>query len=237
MKAHLKYLNYIIRHKWFVFVAGLKTKAPLWRLLIHDWSKFRPSEWGPYVEYFYGSKPDPTEDELINLLRELTRDGCEANFNVAWNHHQKRNPHHWQYWLLIEDSGSVNSKRYGIQSHGDGYPCWIADFEQDSKMVSPSCPDIVSLSAEDNKHVNEHDGEHPCAKLQRLHDTLNSAVFPKPIYMPKKFVREMVADWAGAGRAITGGWDVNKWYASNKHKIILHPATRQHVEKLLLLFD
>ena len=47
MKAHLRYLGYVLRHKWFVLVAGLKVGAPLWRLLIHDWSKFTAAEWGP----------------------------------------------------------------------------------------------------------------------------------------------------------------------------------------------
>lgn len=28
-------------------------------------------------------------------------------FNYAWNHHQKSNPHHWQYWIMWEPKGSV----------------------------------------------------------------------------------------------------------------------------------
>ena len=47
LKPHLRYLGYVVRHKWFVFRAGLRTGAPLWRLVIHDWSKFTPAEWGP----------------------------------------------------------------------------------------------------------------------------------------------------------------------------------------------
>lgn len=54
MKAHLHYASYVVRHKWFVFYAGLKIKAPLWRLVIHDWSKLTPAEWFPYVLRFYG---------------------------------------------------------------------------------------------------------------------------------------------------------------------------------------
>ena len=54
MKKHFLYGRYIARHKWFVFLAGIKTSAPLWRLIIHDWSKLTPAEWSPYVEMFYG---------------------------------------------------------------------------------------------------------------------------------------------------------------------------------------
>ena len=37
----------------------------------------------------------------------------------------------------------------------------------------------------------------------------------------------MVADWMGAGRAITGKWDVAGWYADNWRKIHLRPETRR----------
>lgn len=56
----------------------------------------------------------------------------------------------------------------------------------------------------------------------------------KPMRMPSKYVREMVADWAGAGRAITGKWEVRSWFAKNRHKIVLHPDTLAEVERLLL---
>jgi len=49
-----RYLKYLIRHKWFVFRAGLKLKVSIWRLLIHDWTKFLPSEFFPYLRKFYG---------------------------------------------------------------------------------------------------------------------------------------------------------------------------------------
>lgn len=45
MKAHWNYFKYVIRHKWFVFIAGLQTGAPLWRLIIHDWTKFLLQMW------------------------------------------------------------------------------------------------------------------------------------------------------------------------------------------------
>lgn len=88
MKAHLQYLSYVLRHKWFVLIEcwgmGL-----FWRGLVHDLSKFTPAEWFSYVRYFYG-------------------DGdAELDFDMAWNHHQKANDHHWQYWVLFNDDGDV----------------------------------------------------------------------------------------------------------------------------------
>ncbi len=165
MKPHLSYAGYVARHKWFVFRAGLRTKAPLWRLLIHDWSKLSPAEWGAYVESFY--KPfDPSIGrgegqagvELVDRLKAERK----ARFNAAWLHHQHRNPHHWQHWLLREDDG-------------------------------------------------------PTLALE----------------MPEPLIREMVADWMGAGRAITGKWEVGSWYAANRDKIVLAPGTRSLVDALV----
>jgi hypothetical protein len=43
----------------------------------------------------------------------------------------------------------------------------------------------------------------------------------------------MVADWMGAGRAITGKWEAKAWYEKNKATIILHDGTRKLVETIL----
>jgi hypothetical protein len=70
-----------IKHKWFVFLAGLRTGAPVWRLVIHDWSKFLPSELWAYDRQFFGAHDRPVE------------------FAIAWLRHQNRHPHHWEYWI------------------------------------------------------------------------------------------------------------------------------------------
>ena len=152
---HLAYLRYLIRHKWFVFLAGWRTDAPIWRLIIHDWSKFLPSEWFPYVEEFYGAWRTRAE-------KYPSDDAIHVRFDRAWLHHQHFNPHHWQYWILREDDGDT-----------------------------------------------------------------------KYLPMPEHFVREMVADWSGAGRAITGRWDVWAWYRAKRHYMDFHPSTAVLIEALV----
>ena len=90
MTAHWRYLSYVLRHKWFVFLECW-AHGLIWRGLIHDWSKFLPCEWGPYAARFYSDRP-----KTLQTLRDYSR---------AWNHHQKVNDHHWQYWLLTFDTG------------------------------------------------------------------------------------------------------------------------------------
>lgn len=139
----MKYFGYIVRHKFYVFLFCVHFGVPF-RGLLHDLSKFLPSEWAPYNNYFY----------------KVGKNECA--FNRAWLLHQKRNPHHWQYWVLLNDDGSVVAQE-----------------------------------------------------------------------MPEKYVREMVADWCGAGLAISGKLEVWSWYEMNKNKMILHDDTRNLVVRLL----
>lgn len=149
MKRHIAYFKYVIRHKWFVFLACRRCRVSLWQSIIHDWHKFLPSEWGPYAHTFY--TPDGSKRYVET-----------PEFAAAWNLHQKRGKHHWQHWFITWDRGES-----------------------------------------------------------------------EPLEMPLKYAREMVADWWGAGRGITGRWDALTWYNQNKERIKLHPYTRITVENIL----
>jgi len=97
---HWEYLKYVLRHKWYVFLECCKLGIPF-RGLLHDMSKFRPSEWFPYAEMFYGKYGNGFNggyawEHTANLQ------ACDK-YNEAWLKHQNRNPHHWQYWVLIND--------------------------------------------------------------------------------------------------------------------------------------
>lgn len=91
MNKYRKYLAYLLKHKWEVFKAGRMLGVSCWQLIIHDWTKFTPSEFTQYVNYF--------NCEQTNEVKRL--------FDEAWNNHQKHNKHHWQYWILIKDSGEI----------------------------------------------------------------------------------------------------------------------------------
>ncbi len=99
---YLKYLRYILRHKWYVAAACFQQNL-FWQGLLHDMSKFLPSEFFPYANYFYGSKPN---DRDKNQYRKSTTTSDKV-FDLAWLSHQKRNRHHWQWWVLPEDDGGT----------------------------------------------------------------------------------------------------------------------------------
>ena len=98
MRRYISYLRYVICHKWFVFLACWK-KGLGWRGLVHDLSKFLPSEFIPYARHFYG--PDSHHKDGSHAPK-----GIKDNaFDFAWLLHQKRNKHHWQWWILSLDDG------------------------------------------------------------------------------------------------------------------------------------
>lgn len=68
--------------------------------VLHDWSKFLPSEFFPYANFDFYTKRDETG------YYKPTDTGDDA-FDFAWLLHQKRNKHHWQWWILPEDNGGL----------------------------------------------------------------------------------------------------------------------------------
>ncbi len=140
----LRYLRWIILHKLYVFAGGLAIMmtvgsvyerpwsyrlAFLWRLLRHDLSKLRPSEFFPYRQMFYstqtpaewierqahiisavhqsvGNIPGTTHArQLAEAAWGKEKSARKAAFDRAWLKHIHRNDHHWQHWLLQRDDG------------------------------------------------------------------------------------------------------------------------------------
>ena len=61
----------------------------------HDRSKNTVAEYEPYDDYFYG------KNKSFAVVQA---------FNRAWLHHIHRNPHHWQYWILVNDDPGEGEK-------------------------------------------------------------------------------------------------------------------------------
>lgn len=115
IRRHLAYLKYVLRHKWFVFQECRKLDVPLWIAVVHDWDKFLPDEWFPYARTFYKSDGSKQYVESPEFAR-------------AWALHQKRNRHHWQYWLSVGFSRIRNSDRYMVWDRGT-----LSAIERDGK--------------------------------------------------------------------------------------------------------
>lgn len=64
----------------------------------HDKSKWGKEEYKPYSDFQEIRKRTDLSDEEY--------DSYKGEFNKAWNHHQKGNKHHWQYWVLTKADGT-----------------------------------------------------------------------------------------------------------------------------------
>jgi hypothetical protein len=100
MRTTLAYFKYILKHKWFVLLACWRLDVPLWRALWHDRSKLTRAEFSGYRKYFFDRKDEFRRGQLDPAK-------VDREFDLAWNHHQKSNPHHWEFWLLIEKGGET----------------------------------------------------------------------------------------------------------------------------------
>ncbi len=103
---YIKYLRYLLRHKWYVMIECFR-EGLIWRGLMHDLSKFLPSEIIPYTNFFYGKKGDDIKSKRDKTGYYKPTDTGDKAFDFAWLLHQKRNRHHWQWWILPEDEGGV----------------------------------------------------------------------------------------------------------------------------------
>ncbi len=154
MNDHLKYFLYLLKHKYFVFLACMKLKVPIRQALLHDLSKLSKEEWNTYVKYFTKRKKDFLQGRISFY---------DPDFDLTWNYHQKRNKHHYQYWLLITDVSEI-----------------------------------------------------------------------RPVEIPEKYAREMIADWMGASRAKIKNWNIEPWVIKNCTRMKFHPKT---VDLLVKIFE
>ena len=99
MKAW-QHLKTILHHKRLVragcFKVGLYRQG-----IMHDWSKYSPTEFLVGCKYYQGNRsPNNAERE-------------ETGVSKAWLHHKGRNRHHFEYWIdfsMDKSKGLVGNK-------------------------------------------------------------------------------------------------------------------------------
>ena len=105
----------VLKHKWYVFRLCCKAGIPF-RGIIHDLSKFSPTEFFESVKYYSGTKSP------IYYCKK------ENGYSRAWLHHKGRNKHHYEYWF---DSKAPNPTpiipyKYAIEMVCDTFAAGMA---------------------------------------------------------------------------------------------------------------
>lgn len=89
------HLKTVCTHRWWVFYYCCKFGIPL-RGIVHDLSKFHPTEFFESVKYYSGTRSP------IDACKEAT------GYSKAWMHHKGRNRHHYEYWQDNFDNGTTH---------------------------------------------------------------------------------------------------------------------------------
>lgn len=163
----LEYSEYIRTHlmnvskglRWIIENLPLKdlgySDMDIWdaedHVMVHDASKQDYEEYKPYDTYFYGG----------NRSNKV----C-TEFDHAWLRHIHHNPHHWQYWILVNDDKENGSKALEIPG------CYILEMLADWWSFSWKDNDLYSIFDWWEKH-DSYILLHKRSRA-RVEDTLNA---------------------------------------------------------------
>lgn len=95
LKGAFGHFRTITRHRHKVMQHCFRAGIP-WRGMLHDLSKYSPTEFIPGAKYYQGTR-SPNEKE-----REL------FGYSLAWMHHKGRNRHHFEYWFDYNPETKLN---------------------------------------------------------------------------------------------------------------------------------
>ena len=86
LRKVIGHFNTITKHRFMVFKLCCRVGEP-WRGLVHDLSKYSPTEFWEGVKYYTGKHSPITDCKK------------EKGYSEAWLHHRGRNKHHTDYWV------------------------------------------------------------------------------------------------------------------------------------------
>lgn len=100
----LKHIKLVLKHKWVVFKLCCRVGIPF-RGIMHDWSKFSPTEFFESIKYYDGHRSP------IMVCKE------KNGYSKAWLHHKGRNKHHPEYWIdyALPEKTVIMPYKYAVE--------------------------------------------------------------------------------------------------------------------------
>ncbi len=104
IKNAVKHFITITKHKLVVFKLCCKVGL-IWRGLVHDLSKYSPTEFFESIHYYVGTHSPITEAKK------------DKGYSRAWLHHKGRNKHHVEYWVDFDapQKAAVIPYKYAVE--------------------------------------------------------------------------------------------------------------------------
>jgi hypothetical protein len=82
--------------------------------ILHDLSKFTPTEFWTSVRYYQGNRSP------INAEKD------DKGYSEAWMHHYHRNKHHWMYWVDFDNEQNLIAYKIPYKYVIEAIADWIA---------------------------------------------------------------------------------------------------------------
>ncbi len=123
IKRNWDYSKYLAKHKYYVAKAGLQLGVPPLTLAVHDWSKFGPTEYPVYREWFYGDKGRLGDKSLF------------IDFRKAVQHHYDSNSH-GHHWYKSNTPLEMVPLEYRLESLSDWYGVYAGNWKGPDPKLS-----------------------------------------------------------------------------------------------------
>lgn len=148
MAQPFKHFITITKHRHKVIANCFRAGIPF-RGLLHDLSKYSPTEFIPGARFFPGTR-SPNESE-----REY------QGYSNAWMHHKGRNKHHFEYWTdynyITKEVAPVEMpKKYLIEMFCDRV---AASKIYNKEKYTNECPLAYFLRAKSNRKIHNKTSE------------------------------------------------------------------------------
>jgi hypothetical protein len=138
----IKHFHTINKHRFLVFRLCLKCGIG-WQGLLHDLSKYSPTEFFEAVKYYTGDK-----SPNANCIKQ-------NGYSLAWLHHKGRNKHHHEYWYdyYAIDKTPIIPYKYVAEMICDNLAAGII---YNGKNWTPNIQYEYWLKRKDKYMINKH---------------------------------------------------------------------------------
>ena len=143
LKKIFRHFATITKHRHMV-IRHSKKAGILWQGLLHDLSKYSPSEFWVGARYFSGDRsPNEAERHIYG-------------YSTAWLHHKGRNKHHYEYWIDLE--AGRNKHHFEYWSDYDTTTHELKPVKMPEKYIAEMFCDRVAASKiyQGKNYTNNH---------------------------------------------------------------------------------
>lgn len=175
IKNLVLHFNLVNRHRFKVFKLCCKAGIPF-RGLVHDLSKYSPTEFFESAKYYNGG------------YSPISNSKKENGYSNAWLHHKGRNKHHHEYWYdyAAPEKTSVMPYKYTVEMICDTLAAgmtyqkenWTKDYQlnyylkdRERKHINPKIDAILLEVYEEiaNNGIDEVINEKTLKKIYSKH--------------------------------------------------------------------